>query len=51
MSAPQQQARTPEPWNDPAATPYIEIRNVTKQFGDFIAVQNVSLNIFERELF
>ncbi len=40
-----------EPWNDPAATPYIRIQNVTKKFGDFVAVNNVSLNIYKQELF
>ncbi|MSR15570.1 MAG: polyamine ABC transporter ATP-binding protein [Gammaproteobacteria bacterium] len=39
------------PWKDPAATPYIRIQNVTKKFGDFVAVNNVSLNIYKQELF
>lgn len=39
------------PWNDPAARPFIEFRNVTKRFGDFIAIDNVSLKIYEREFF
>ena len=37
------------PWDDPTATPLIEIRNLTKHFGEFIAVDNVSLKIYERE--
>ncbi len=39
------------PWNDPGARPYIVFENVTKRFGDFTAVNNLSLAIFEREFF
>ena len=39
------------PWNDPNAKPYIQFENVTKKFGDFTAVNNLSLTIFEREFF
>ncbi len=39
------------PWDDPAAKPFIEFRNVTKRFGDFTAVDNLSLKIYEREFF
>jgi putrescine transport system ATP-binding protein len=39
------------PWDDPAAPPFIEFRGVTKRFGDFTAVDNVSLSIYEREFF
>ena len=39
------------PWNDPAARPFISFENVTKRFGDFTAVDNVSLTIYEREFF
>ncbi len=39
------------PWTDPAAKPYISFENVTKKFGDFTAVNNLSLTIFEREFF
>ncbi|MBL8581673.1 MAG: ABC transporter ATP-binding protein [Rhizobiaceae bacterium] len=39
------------PWNDPSAKPYISFENVTKRFGDFTAVNNLSLVIFEREFF
>jgi putrescine transport system ATP-binding protein len=39
------------PWNDPAAKPFIEFRNVTKRFNDFVAVDNLSLAIYEREFF
>jgi putrescine transport system ATP-binding protein len=39
------------PWNDPSAKPFIEFRNVTKRFGDFVAVKDLSLKIYEREFF
>jgi putrescine transport system ATP-binding protein len=39
------------PWADPAAVPFIRIKNVTKKFGDFTAVKNVSLDIYRSELF
>ena len=38
-----------QPWNDPAAKPFIEFRAVTKRFGTFVAVDNQSLTIYERE--
>jgi putrescine transport system ATP-binding protein len=37
------------PWNDPSSKPFIEFRDVTKRFGDFVAIDNVSLIIYERE--
>ncbi|MEP7314631.1 MAG: polyamine ABC transporter ATP-binding protein [Pseudomonadota bacterium] len=40
-----------EPWKDPHAVPYITIESVSKRFGDFIAVNNVSLKIYKREIF
>ncbi|ASG21914.1 polyamine ABC transporter ATP-binding protein [Nitrospirillum amazonense] len=40
-----------EPWHDPAAKPYIRIEKVTKRFGDFTAVDNVSLSIYRGEFF
>ena len=39
------------PWNDPTAKPFIEFRGVTKRFGDFTAVDDLSLAIYEREFF
>jgi putrescine transport system ATP-binding protein len=39
------------PWADPGAKPYISFENVTKKFGDFTAVNDLSLNIYEREFF
>ena len=38
-----------QPWNDPAAKPFIEFRGVTKRFGSFVAVDDQSLVIYERE--
>ena len=39
------------PWTDPQAKPFIRIKNVTKKFGDFVAVNDVSLDIYRSELF
>jgi putrescine transport system ATP-binding protein len=43
--------RTFSPWTDPAATPLIRFENVTKSFGDAVAVAGVNLDIYEREFF
>ena len=39
------------PWNDTSAKPYISFENITKRFGDFTAVNNLSLSIYEKEFF
>ena len=39
------------PWNDPDAKVIIRLDNVTKKFGDFTAVNNLTLKIYEREFF
>ncbi|MCO6176501.1 ABC transporter ATP-binding protein [Ciceribacter sp. RN22] len=39
------------PWTDPNAVPFIRFENVTKRFGDFTAVSNLTLDIYEREFF
>ena len=39
------------PWTDPTAKPFIAFENVTKRFGVFTAVDNLSLNVYEREFF
>jgi len=39
------------PWTDPKATPLIQFQNVTKRFGSFIVIDNLSLDIYEREFF
>ena len=50
-------ARTPAPqsgfapWKDPSKTPIVRFENVTKKFGDFVAIDNVTLDIYEREFF
>jgi putrescine transport system ATP-binding protein len=38
-------------WNDPQAVPYINIESVTKKFGEFVAVNDVSLKVYRGELF
>ncbi|MGB8843536.1 MAG: ABC transporter ATP-binding protein, partial [Aliidongia sp.] len=43
--------RNSEAWRDAGARPYIRIGNVTKRFGDQIAVNEVSIDIFQGELF
>ncbi len=40
-----------DPWDDPAAKPLISFQSVTKSFGSFLAVDNLSLDIFEKEFF
>ncbi|KDR88611.1 ABC transporter ATP-binding protein [Agrobacterium sp. TS43] len=39
------------PWDNPDAVPFIRFENVTKRFGDFVAVNNLTLDIYEREFF
>ena len=43
--------RTFTPWNDPTAKPFIRFENVTKRFGDFTAVDDLTLDIYEKEFF
>jgi len=40
-----------KPWVDQSEMPFIRISNLTKKFGDFVAVDNVSLDIYSQELF
>jgi putrescine transport system ATP-binding protein len=40
-----------EPWRNPHAEAYVRIDNVTKRFGDFVAVNNVSLKVYQGEIF
>ena len=42
---------TLEAWQDPAAAPLVEIRNVTKTFDGHYAVDDVSLTIYPGEFF
>jgi putrescine transport system ATP-binding protein len=39
------------PWTDPSAKPFIRFENITKRYGDFTAVDNLTLDIYEREFF
>lgn len=43
--------KNPEPWQDSRIKPYVEINNITKTFGEKIAVNDVSLSIYKGELF
>ncbi|WP_099864061.1 ABC transporter ATP-binding protein [Pararhizobium haloflavum] len=43
--------RSFSPWSDPDARPMIAIRNVTKRFGEFTAVDDLSVDIHAREFF
>jgi len=40
-----------DPWEDPSAAPYVRIEGVTKRFGQFVAVDDVSLDIYRKEFF
>ena len=39
------------PWNDPSETPLIRFEGVTKRYGDFTAIDNLTLDIYEREFY
>jgi len=47
----QQDHYVDRPWMDPEAEPFIKIQGITKQFDDFIAVDNIDLEIYKGELF
>ncbi len=51
MISSQQKPVADRPWLDPAAIPQIVIRNVSKMYGEFTAVDNISLSIFKGEMF
>ena len=38
-------------WKQDGSVPFLKIENITKKFDDFTAVDNVSLDIYENELF
>ncbi|MGB7391618.1 ABC transporter ATP-binding protein [Marinomonas sp.] len=38
-------------WREEGAQPFVQIDQLTKQFGDFTAVNSVSLDIYKNELF
>ncbi len=39
------------PWTDPNAKAYVQIDHITKSFGDFKAVDDVSLKVYQGEIF
>ena len=39
------------PWDDPNETPLIRFKGVTKRFGDFTAIDDLTLDIYRREFF
>lgn len=39
------------PWEDAAEKPLIRFRNVTKRFGDFTAIDDLTLDIYAKEFF
>lgn len=39
------------PWDDPDENPLIRFRNVTKRFGEFTAIDDLTLDIFAQEFF
>ena len=39
------------PWKDPSKSPIVRFENVVKRFGDFVAVKDCTLDIYEREFF
>ena len=39
------------PWKDASKTPMVRFQNVVKRFGDFVAVKDCTLDIYEREFF
>ena len=51
MNIPGTAPSKPAPWKDLTAKPYVQIERVTKKFGDFTAVDDVSLKIYKGEIF
>ncbi len=39
------------PWEEPREKPLIQFKNVTKRFGSFTAIDNLTQDIYEREFF
>ncbi|MBC8267863.1 MAG: polyamine ABC transporter ATP-binding protein [Rhodospirillaceae bacterium] len=46
-----EQTLSDTPWLEQGAEPFIKIRGVTKKFGEFTAVDNIDLDIYQGELF
>ncbi|MCB1757740.1 MAG: ABC transporter ATP-binding protein [Gammaproteobacteria bacterium] len=40
-----------QPWLDPKAKPHVQLINIRKNYGDFTAVDNISLDIYKGEFF
>jgi len=40
-----------EPWTDPHAKPFVKVERITKKFGEFVAVDDVTLDIYQKEIF
>lgn len=39
------------PWKNPSLPPIVRFEGITKRFDDFVAVDNVTLDIYEKEFF
>jgi putrescine transport system ATP-binding protein len=50
MASPRPEQRS-ETWKEPGAKPYVRLEKLTKKFGDFVAVDDVTLDIFRGEIF
>ena len=51
MSKEPKKATAFAPWEDSNAKPLIRFDGVTKKFGEFVAIDNLSIEIYEREFF
>jgi len=51
MAEPNPSVALPEPWRDGSEAPYVRIDRVTKKFGEFVAVWDLELDIYRKELF
>ena len=51
MAEPGPGAAVFEPWRDPNEAPYVRIERVSKKFGEFVAVWDLDLDIYRKELF
>ncbi len=51
MAEPGPAAAIFEPWRDPNEAPYVRIERVSKKFGEFVAVWDLDLDIYRKELF
>ena len=47
----QTQKHEERPWMEPENAPFIKLQSLTKKFGNFAAVDNVDLDIYQGELF